>query len=945
VGVGMRILIDLQALQTGSRFRGIGRSAAALAKAVIRNRGNHKVFILLSSLLEDTIAPIRDDFSRTLPADCVAVFSAPSPAEALTSENAWRIEAAELIREWMINVLAPDVLLIPSLFEGPIEPGIVSIGRLGTETKTAVILHDLIPYLHPERYLADPAANRWYYSKIDSLRRADLLLAVSDSSRREAVESLGFEPSRVVTISSAADERFTKANMSLEDARIFLERLGIRRKFVMHTSMIEPRKNFEGLVRAFGLLSKPVRETHQLVLVGEHRPEQQAALRRLAGDAGLAPDDVVFTGQVSDSELIALYSLCTLFVFPSFHEGFGLPPLEAMCCGAAVIGSNATSIPEVIGREDALFDPHSDRGIAELIERSLTDNEFQELLRAHALSRSKRFSWDKAALLALNAIEEIAPRRSPIRATQDASTLLEKIVAIKAGVSPERKDLVAVADCISKNERALSQWGTVTSSDKDDVQADIDRELEAAENGEGRYDATFVRKLYHIFHNREPDPRGFEDHLRGLRSGRELHELVEDFLNSEEFSVRWVRRSKAPDGEADRRGGGAGPPSDPVVEVIRHRVWLRDDRPRILLLKLDHIGDFLLTIDAFRLIRDTWPNADITLVCGPWNKSIAEQLGLFNTVISCNFYPDTTTQYDKEAVTRRGLAEYRALALGCYDIAVDLRCYDDNRLCLFHTDATYRAGYAADGVELDLALPTSSESEMRAHIGARTLALAAAVAWTFGTPVGDARHGILNGRAPIRLFKDGAVVGISPGTRSLLRSWGRERFRELARMLQSRGNYRIVLIGGEGDRADTQYIAEFLPEGDVVDLAGRLPLADVPPVFAGLDLFIGGETGTTHMAALMGVPTVCIHSGQTNVESWRPVGPNVVTLRGRVACSPCFLSTIEECRWNKRCMDISPARVAVEAIALCEQSIPLARPREVIAGRRALYTRSPLHLR
>ena len=915
----MRILIDLQALQTGSRFRGIGRSAAALAKAIIRNRGNHKVFILLSGLLEDTIAPIRDDFSRTLPADCVAIFSAPSPAEALAPENAWRIEAAELIREWMINVLAPDVLLIPSLFEGPIEPGVVSIRRLETETKTAVILHDLIPYLDPERYLADPAANRWYYAKIDSLRRADLLLAISDSSRHEAVEALGFEPSRVVTISSAADERFTKPNMSLEDARIFLERSGIRRKFVMHASIIEPRKNFEGLVRAFGLLSKPVRETHQLVLVGEHRPEQQVGLRRLADDAGLAPDDLVFTGLVSDSELIALYSLCTLFVFPSFHEGFGLPPLEAMCCGAAAIGSNATSIPEVIGREDALFDPHSDRGIAELIERALTDNEFWESLRAHALRWSKRFSWDKSARLALNAIEDIAPLRSSSRATQDISVLLEKIAAIRVGVSPERKDLVAVADCISQNERAISEWGPARSSQQESTRREIDREPEAEEYGNGRYDATFVRKLYHIFHNREPDSSGLEHHLRGLRSGRELHELVEDFLNSDEFSVRWVRRSKAPGGTAGRQDGGARPPSDPVVEVIRHKVWLRDDRPRILLLKLDHIGDFLLTVDAFRLIRDTWPNADITLVCGPWNKSIAEQLSLFDTVVSCNFYPDTTTEYDKDAVTRRGLAEYRALALGAYDIAVDLRCYDDNRLCLSHTDATYRAGYEADGVALDLALPTGSESEMTAHIGARTLALAAAVAWTFGMPVGEARQGILNGRAPVRLFKDGVVVGISPGTRSLLRSWGRERFTELARILQSRENYRIVLIGGEGDRPDTQYIAEFLAKTDVVDLAGTLPIADVPPIFAGLDLFIGGETGTTHMAALMGVPTLCIHSGQTNVDSWRPVGPHVVTLRGNVACSPCYLSTIEECRWNKRCMDISPARVADEAVALREQ--------------------------
>jgi glycosyltransferase involved in cell wall biosynthesis/ADP-heptose:LPS heptosyltransferase len=939
----MRIVIDLQGAQTESRYRGIGRSSSALAKAIIRNRGNHDIFILLNGLFEDTIEPIKDDFASILPADRIVVFSAPSAVSAQVAENAWRIEAAELVREWMINVLAPDVLLITSLFEGPTDPGIVSIRRLETETKTAVALHDLIPYLDPERYLADPAAKKWYYSKIDSLRRADLLLAVSDSSRREAVEALGFEPSRVVTISSAADERFTKVNMSPGDSRRFLERMGIRRKFVMHASRIEPRKNFEGLIRAFGLLPKRLRETHQLLIVGGHGPEQQIALRRLADDVGLLlPDDLIFAGHVSDDELIALYSLCALFVLPSFHEGFGLPALEAMRGGAAVIGSNTTSVPEVIGREDALFDPHSVRNMAALIERALSDNEFRESLRAHALQWSKRFSWDKSARLALSAIEDIAPVRSPIRATQEIAVVLEKIAAIRTAVAPDRKDLAAVAACLSRNESLSSGW---RHAGRNGSAREMDSGMQASQDRERRYGEKFVASLYRIIHEREPDPGGLEVYLGALRSGRELHELVEDFLNSEEFSVRWVRRSKAPSGTAGRRDGGARPPSDPVVEVIRHQVWLRTDRPRILLLKLDHIGDFLLAVDAFRLIRDTWPKADITLVCGPWNKSVAEQLGLFDTVVSCNFYPDTTSEYDKDAVTRRGLAEYRALALGTYDIAVDLRCYDDNRLCLSHTDAAYRAGYAADGVALDLALPTGSESEITAHIGARTLALAAAVTWTFGTPVGEARHAILNGRAPVRLFKDGVVVGISPGTRSLLRSWGRERFRELARILQSRENYRIVLIGGEADRPDTQYIAEFLPKADVVDLAGTLPIADVPPIFAGLDLFIGGETGTTHMAALMGVPTLCIHSGQTNVDSWRPVGPHVVTLRGHVACSPCYLSRIEECRWNKRCMDISPGRVADEAVVLREQSISVGRPREVSTGRRALFFRAPVHLR
>jgi len=232
---------------------------------------------------------------------------------------------------------------------------------------------------------------------------------------------------------------------------------------------------------------------------------------------------------------------------------------------------------------------------------------------------------------------------------------------------------------------------------------------------------------------------------------------------------------------------------------------------------------------------------------------------------------------------------------------------------------------------------------MMAHIGGRTLALAAAVTWTFGTPMGGAREGILDGRAPVRLFNDGIVVGISPGTRNELRSWGRERFAELARLLYSDGNFRIVLIGGTADRSDTQFIAKPLPKTHVVDLAGTLAISDVPPVFAGLDLFIGCETGTTHMAALMGIPTLCIYSGQTNVNSWHPVGAHVVTLRGNVVCSPCYLATVAECPWNKRCMDIPPLRVAAEVIAMKQQFVPVPAPGRAVAGWRAAFARALSH--
>jgi glycosyltransferase involved in cell wall biosynthesis len=451
----MRILIDLQGAQNSSRYRGIGRYSAALTKAIVQNRGDHEIFILLNGLFGGTVEQIRREYSSLLPENHIAVFSAPSPAEALVSNNAWRREAAELIREAMINDIAPDVLLITSLFEGALDNSITSTGRLPTRTKVAVVLHDLIPFVDPEPYLFNLAAVDWYYSKIDSIRRADLLLANSEFSRYEAIDALGFPASRVAVIYAAADERFTAAGVSPEQEGALLQRLRIRPNFIMHAGTIEPRKNFEGLIRAFALLPEPLRQKHQLVLVGASAHDSQAALRHIASAAGVAPEALVLPGHVSDRELVALYSLCALFVFPSFHEGFGLPALEAMGCGAAVIGSNTTGIPEVIGRKDALFDPHSDHSIADLVQRALTDAAFRQSLKGHARRQARRFSWDRSASLALRAIEGIEVSRCPASLVPDGPALLDRIAAIKTGVSPRRSDFLSVLESLAENESAI----------------------------------------------------------------------------------------------------------------------------------------------------------------------------------------------------------------------------------------------------------------------------------------------------------------------------------------------------------------------------------------------------------------------------------------------------------------------------------------------------------
>lgn len=411
----MRIVIDLQGAQCENRNRGIGRYSMSMAQAIVRNRGHHEVIIALNGLILDTIEPIRAAFEGLLPQKSIRVWHTPRSVRHLESINNWRRKAAELVREEFLAGLKPDILYITSIFEGLVDDAVTSVGKL-TRTKTAVSLYDLIPLIHRQPYLDNPAVEAWYENKLDQLRRASLLLAISESSREESITNLGFPPDRSINVGTAADPQFQRGVISSDAEKNVRDRYGISHQFILYTGGIDHRKNVEGLIRAFALLPKPLRVIHQLVIVCSIQPESRSRLEQLAKHQGLADGEVVLTGFVTEEQLITLYHICKGFIFPSWHEGFGLPALEAMTCGAPVIAANTTSLPEVVGREDALFNPYDDTAIAQKIEKLLTDRAYRDELVQHGLEQAKKFSWDKSAKLAIAAFESIhEPGLRPIQ--------------------------------------------------------------------------------------------------------------------------------------------------------------------------------------------------------------------------------------------------------------------------------------------------------------------------------------------------------------------------------------------------------------------------------------------------------------------------------------------------------------------------------------------------
>ena len=404
----MRIVIDLQGAQGGSRHRGIGRYSLALAHAMVRNRGDHEVIIALNGLFPDSIEPIRAAFDGLLPQGNIRVWHATGPVHPLGSANTWRRHTAELVREAFLASLLPDILHITSLFEGFGDDAIHSIGLKPTLMPTAVTLYDLIPLMQRENYLKPNSRYEAFYrEKLGYLRRADLYLAISDSSRQEAIDHLGATPEKTVNIAAAADALFKPINVSEVAEHALRERFGLVHPFLMYSGATDERKNHLRLIKAFSLLSLSLRMNYQLAIVGDLPNEHRKKFEAYAELCGLNPTDVVITGRVTDGEMVQLYNLCELFVFPSWHEGFGLPALEAMSCGAPVIGANTSSLPEVIGRADALFDPFDEKAISQKIAEVLTNNHLRNDLVEHGLKHARNFSWDVSAKRAIAAFERL----------------------------------------------------------------------------------------------------------------------------------------------------------------------------------------------------------------------------------------------------------------------------------------------------------------------------------------------------------------------------------------------------------------------------------------------------------------------------------------------------------------------------------------------------------
>ncbi len=452
----MKIVIDIQGIQSpGSRSRGIGRYTRSFVKSFISNSPDFEYILFANSSLIDS----RDDFKEELTDSALNVnyinwYAPPTfDLDKNCSESIYEISVA--LKTYSLCNLSPDLVIITSFFEGYGSNCVIDFDKSFTLPPIVSIFYDLIPLLNSDLYLsANPHFKDFYLNRIKLINTLDGLLCISKSAALEAINFLEIDKENIYEISSACDTTiFNTSNTLLNNSEIDFDYLS---EFILYTGAGDPRKNIQNLIEAYSLLPPSLIVKHKLVLAGNFISAELENIYLWMKSFGLPSEYVILLGFVSQDDLVRLYQNCYLFILPSFHEGFGLPILEAMSCGAPVISSNITSMPEVVGNPDYLFDPYDVESIYKLINRLLTNPELLEKNKLNSFKQSKNFSWDITAKNTRQSIERIftlsQSKNTSNILKQDNTEKLLSLIKNKKKFSYDSLALKLIAACIDLNQ-------------------------------------------------------------------------------------------------------------------------------------------------------------------------------------------------------------------------------------------------------------------------------------------------------------------------------------------------------------------------------------------------------------------------------------------------------------------------------------------------------------
>lgn len=384
----MKIGIDLKPFSTGSKYRGIGHYSRELIQELLNQYDHAMEFHFLNLYQDYTGDPGLDGTCK--------LYQYPMGPRVMDvgERQLLRDSRTKAIIEGAVRHFIDQSRIDVMFFTSPTEYGNMYENKWFQDVFTVGILYDLIPFIFPRQCLCDPDFEKDYKKSINFLKGLDLLLAISQSAKDDAVRLLGIPAEKIVVIYAGIDHAYRK--LQKVNIRALKSRYGITDPFIMFAGGIDFKKNIEGLIAAYAKCEKQIIDKYQLVIVGKAEQEILNRYLNTAKDYGVE-GRVICTGYIPKADLIRMYNVTELFAFPSLYEGFGLPVIEAMACGARVLTSNTSSLKEIAQGHATLVAPGSARSIAKGI-REILDHPVATMKRAeNSVEYAQTFQWISVA--------------------------------------------------------------------------------------------------------------------------------------------------------------------------------------------------------------------------------------------------------------------------------------------------------------------------------------------------------------------------------------------------------------------------------------------------------------------------------------------------------------------------------------------------------------------
>jgi glycosyltransferase involved in cell wall biosynthesis len=446
----------MECLQTASAYRGIGRYSLSLLKSLLKeNKKNHDIHVLLNGKNSESEINIRESLDSTIGQSKIHFWPNPLRSGCPEMNYADAPNHAAAVRQLFIEKLKPDHFHVFSHFEGFVDcQHLTKLEGLTNRIVTSVSIYDFIPLEMKDEFRSDQRYSTFYNGKLIDLVKADQLLTISNYTLTKVKTYLSDFRGHAFNIGTGISDHFIgKEGKAGVGSRHPL----VGRPYVLCLGSLDHHKNIGGLASAWNLLPKTIKDKYELVLVGSKSSFPKKEVQNICNACGLKEGQFRIINDPTDTELATLYCHCETYVQPSICEGFGLPVGEAISCGALAIGSDRSSLPEILKSPEAMFDPKKPEAIAGKLHEVLSGSLNKSAIQSIQKENLHNYTWQNVARRFFEVIENKSADASQskprlLNQTSLGKKFFSKLEVCKQGMEASAEQLAWVSANLERCE-------------------------------------------------------------------------------------------------------------------------------------------------------------------------------------------------------------------------------------------------------------------------------------------------------------------------------------------------------------------------------------------------------------------------------------------------------------------------------------------------------------